>query len=61
MHHDHRTRARAHGAGQRREINLPAMIVEQRIGCQLHILQVGEKLEQGIARLGNKHFIIGIA
>ena len=33
----------------------------QRVGRQLHILQVGEKLEQRIARLRHQDFVPGIA
>ena len=61
MHYNHGARAWSRRPRQRREIDLPAMIVKQRVGRQLHILQVGEELEQGITGLGHQDFIVGIA
>ncbi len=61
MHHNHGARAWRQRPRQRREIDLPAVIVKQRVGRQLHILQVGEELEQRITGLGHQDFIVGIA
>src|SRR5215467_9002919 len=36
------------------------MVVDQRVRNELHILQIGEKIEKGIARLGNENFILWI-
>ena len=46
---------------QRVKIDLPAVIVEQWVGYEVHVLEVGEKLKQRIARFGHQNFIAGIA
>ena len=61
MHHHHRACAGGHRFVQRGKIDLPSVIVNQRVRCQGHILKVGEKLKQWIARLGHQDFIAGIA
>ncbi len=57
-----------HGAGtggdrvlQRMEINLPSMVVEQTIGQQLYVLNIGKEIEQRIARRGHQDFVARIA
>jgi hypothetical protein len=42
------------------KIDLPPMVIEKRIGNQLHILEVGEKVEKRIAWFGDKDFIAWI-
>ena len=42
---------------QRGEINLPAVIINQRIGDQPDIREIGEKFKQWIAWRGNQNFV----
>ncbi len=53
MYHYNSTRAMVHRFIKRRKIDLPTAIVNQWVGCNFHILQVRQKLEEGIARLRN--------
>ena len=39
------------------KIDLPAMVIEQRVWNQLYVLQVSEQIEERIAWLGDKDFI----
>src|SRR5438128_11642361 len=39
------------------QINLPAVIVDQRIRPQLHVLQTGEKIKETIARFWHEHLV----
>src|SRR5438094_10612555 len=57
MHHDQRPRSWCDCLLHRVEINLPAMVVNQRITSELHVLNVRKKIEQRIARCGNEDFI----
>src|SRR3954470_3268055 len=43
------------------KVDLPAMVVYQRIRDETHVLQLGEKIEQRIAWFGNEDFVTGIA
>ncbi len=61
MHHHYGAGAGGHRLCRGREVDLPAVIVEQRVGDEFHVLQVGEKFEQRIARLGDQDFVFGIA
>src|SRR5580700_9294458 len=50
-----------HGFVERREVDVPSVVVNQGIGNQLHVLQVGEKFKQRITGVGNENFVVGIA
>src|SRR3954467_15240031 len=43
------------------KVDLPAVVVDQRIWDETHVLQLGEKIEQRIAWFGNEDFVTGIA
>ena len=61
VHDDDGPGARGDAAAQRLEVEVPAMIVEKLVGNQPHIIQLGQKVEQRIARLANQHLVAGIA
>ena len=61
MHNDHSAGARGDGLLQSVKINLPAVIVVERITHQLYILNIGEEREERIAGLGDQDFIAWIA
>src|SRR6266404_2639983 len=46
---------------ERIEIDLPTVIVEQRIRNEFNVAEIGQKLEQRVARLGYKNLVAGIA
>src|SRR5208282_1128800 len=46
---------------ERIEVDLPAVIVEQRIRHEFNVSKIGEKLEQRITRLRYKNLVSGIA
>src|SRR6266852_1828721 len=46
---------------ERIEIDLPTVIVEERIRNEFNVGEIGKKLEQGVTRLGYKNFVGGIA
>src|SRR5713226_4137684 len=58
--HDHAPRPRSDRLLQTVKINLPPVVVNQRIAHQLHILNVRQKSEQRVTRRGNQQFIPGI-
>ena len=57
MHDEHGARAWRERGSQRVEIDLPAVIVEQRVRNQAHVGKIGKKLEQRVARSRNQNFI----
>ena len=59
--HDHGARANRDRVFQSVKINLPAMVVKQRVWNDFHVVNAGEKREKRIARFGNQDFIAGIA
>ena len=61
MHDEHGPRTRCERCTQRSEINLPAMIVEQRIRNQADVGKVAKKFEQRVAWRGNKNLIAHFA
>src|SRR5579862_5430013 len=61
MHQHYHSSTVVHLFIERRKIDLPTVIVEQRIRNEFHILQVGEKFEQRITRLGYQNLIFWIA
>ncbi len=61
MHHEHGARAWRERGSQRVEIDLPAVIVEQRVRNQAHVRKIGEKLEQRVARSRNQNFVARLA
>src|SRR5260370_22101009 len=42
-------------------MDLPTVIVEERIRNEFNVGEIGKKLEQGVTRLGHKNLIAGIA
>src|SRR5271163_4678561 len=61
MDQNHGSRARCGSFVERVEIDLPSVVVEERIGNELQVGQIGEKLEQRIARFGRQNLVSGIA
>ena len=53
--------ARSYRALQRMKIHLPAVVVDQRIGHEADIVQLGKEIEQRIAGLRDQQFISRIA
>src|SRR5262249_42038555 len=45
---------------ERVEVDLPPVVVNQRVGNQLYVLQLGEKIEERIARLGDQNLVVGV-
>ena len=60
MYHNHRACALMHRAIERGEIDLPSVIVDERIGHQFHVLQVSQELKQGITRPRHKNLVARI-
>ena len=60
---DQRNRARPRGnpLPQRRRVQMPAIVVKERVRDQPNIVQIGEKIEERIARLRNQHLVPRIA
>src|SRR5579862_2484812 len=54
-------RARAYRFSKSREINLPATIVDQAEWAKFHVVNRGEKLEEGIAWLRDHNFVAWLA
>ncbi len=61
MHHRNRLRPRRHPRPQLRKINLPPVVVHQRIRHQPYIFDLRQKIEQRIARLSDQHLVARIA
>src|SRR5579862_9832020 len=61
MDDDYGARAISDGLLQRRKIDLPSVIVEQRVRNKLDVFEFGEKFEKRIARIGDENFLAGIA
>src|SRR2546427_12739487 len=45
---------------QRRQIDLPSVVINQRVRDQRHVLQIGEKIKQRVTWLGYENFIARI-
>ena len=54
-------RARSDGAFKGGKIELPAVIIEERIADEADIVEAGEKVEERIAWSWNQHFVAGVA
>ena len=61
MDNDDRARAFGSGRRQRRKINLPAVVIEQRVAHKFYVTEIRKEVEQRIARRRNQDFIAGIA
>ena len=61
MDHHHAPRPRRHRLLQRRKIYLPAMVINQRIRNQPHILQIRQKLKERITRLRHQQLVSRVA
>ena len=57
MDDDDSARPRRDGLFEGVEINLPPMIVEQRIANQIYILNVRQETKERIARCRNQNFV----
>jgi hypothetical protein len=44
-----------------REVDPPAVVIEEGIGLEVDVLEIGEVVEEGIAGLGNEDLVAGIA
>src|ERR1700744_5029819 len=54
------TRLRADPSSQGFDIQVPAVVVKQRIGDEAYVLEPGQKIEERIAGLRNQHLIAGV-
>ena len=61
MHHDHAARPRSERSFQRVKIDLPAVVVDERVTCDFHVVQVREKFKKGITGCGDQDFVSRIA
>src|ERR1700694_4809236 len=61
MDENHGSRSAGGCSVERIEIDLPTVIIELWIRNEFNIGEIGQKLEQRIARLGEKNFVTGIA
>src|SRR4029077_11811038 len=61
MDHDDRTGASGERGFKRVKINLPAMVVDERIANELDVLNISEEIEKRITRSGNQNFVARIA
>jgi len=41
-------------------VHLPTVVVDQRVGKHLDVIQGAEKIEEGVARLGRQDFVPGV-
>jgi hypothetical protein len=57
----HGAGARGDGFFERLEIDEPAVGVGERVGEEADVLQAGQEFEEGIAGLGEKEFVAGVA
>ena len=60
MHQHDGTGAGRHRLFERGEVDLPAVIVEQRVGDEFDVLQICEKFEERVAGFGDQNFVFGI-
>ena len=61
MDYDDSAGARRDGLLQRMKIDLPAIVIDQRIADQRDVLDFSEKIEEWVARLRDEQFVAGIA
>src|SRR3984893_6061170 len=61
MNDNHPTRALRNRLLERMKINLPSVVIDQRIARKLNVLNVGEEAKERIAGLGDQDLITGIA
>ena len=61
MHHQDRSCPRRNRPLQLAEIDPPAVIVKQRVGSQPHIIHIGQKVEERVARLRHQHLVARVA
>ena len=61
MHDDDPARPRRDRLLQCVKINLPAMVINQRVPHQLHVLDVRQKIKERITRRRSENFVAGIA
>ena len=57
MHDEHGAGTRRERRAQRGEIDLPAVIVEQRVGNETNVGEVRQKFKERIAGRGNQNFV----
>ena len=61
VHQNDGPRPRRDGAANSLRIDLPAVIVDERGGLELHVVQHGQKIEERVAGLDGEDFAAGIA
>src|SRR3954468_8363234 len=61
IHHQHRPGSRRHCRFKRVQVDMPAVIVEERVRRELHVLYSRQQVEQRIARRRDQHLIARIA
>ena len=61
MDHDDGSRASGQQSFEREKIDLPAMVVDERVTHEPYVLNIGQEIEKRIARSGNQKFVAGIA
>ena len=49
------------GAFERREIELPAVVVDEGVADQFDVIEIGEEIEERVTGAGDENFIAGIA
>ena len=57
MHKNNRAALFGNRLLKRMEINLPPVVINQRVGNEFDVLQIGEKIEKRITGLGDENFI----
>src|SRR5580692_8234265 len=61
MNHDDGSRASVQQSFEREKIDLPAMVVDERVTHEPYVLNICQEIEKRIARSGNRNFVAGIA
>ena len=58
---DHSLAAGGEAAAECLQVQMPAVIVDKRIGDQPHIIELGQEIEERVAGLADQHLVAGIA
>ena len=61
VHQRNRSSPQSNPLPQRSRIKMPTVVVKERISDQTNIVQIGQKIKERIARLGDQHLIARIA
>src|SRR5260370_16308638 len=60
LNYYHRPRSLSHRLLQRQPIDLPSVVINQRVRDERHVLEIGKKIKQRITWLGYENFIARI-